>query len=87
MPLRTCVACRAVLEKDSLVRLVARDGAVVVDHTRAAPGRGAYLCPSVACVEKAARSAPWHRALRTGVRSPDPETLRGIVTDSGGDRK
>lgn len=87
MPVRTCVACRAALEKGSLVRLVARAGAVEVDSTGRAPGRGAYICPSTACVEKAARSAPWARALRTSVRPPGLDELRRAVQGAGGERK
>jgi predicted RNA-binding protein YlxR (DUF448 family) len=45
VPLRTCVACGARTAKGSLVRIVApRQGAVEVDVTGKAHGRGAYLC-------------------------------------------
>ena len=50
VPLRTCVACGKKTEKEALVRLVARpDGAVEVDPSGKAPGRGAYVCRDGGC--------------------------------------
>ncbi len=47
VPLRTCVACGTKTAKGSLVRIVApQQGAVGVDVTGKAHGRGAYLCRS-----------------------------------------
>jgi predicted RNA-binding protein YlxR (DUF448 family) len=53
-PLRTCVGCRTVAPKATLVRFVrVRAGALDVDPTGSAPGRGAYVHPDEGCMERA----------------------------------
>jgi predicted RNA-binding protein YlxR (DUF448 family) len=48
------------------VRIVAGpDGAVRVDTTGRAPGRGAYVCSNVGCLEQAIRLRRIGAALRT----------------------
>jgi predicted RNA-binding protein YlxR (DUF448 family) len=49
------------------VRLVARDGRVVVDAAARLPGRGAWLHPASACLETAISRKAFGRALRTTV--------------------
>ncbi|TMF45605.1 MAG: YlxR family protein [Chloroflexi bacterium] len=67
-PVRTCVACRQEAGKRSLVRVV-RDvtGAVTIDATGRAPGRGAYLHRDAACVEIARKKKALDRALKASV--------------------
>jgi predicted RNA-binding protein YlxR (DUF448 family) len=63
-PQRTCVGCRQVRGKGDLVRIArATSGSVVVDRTGHADGRGAYVCPDQACIERARRRLAG--ALRT----------------------
>ncbi len=51
-PQRTCVGCRKIRPKATLVRLVRRaDGTVVADAR--GPGRGVYVCVEALCVERA----------------------------------
>ena len=65
VPERTCVACRRTRPRDEMVRIARRpDGAVVVDRSGRAAGRGAYVCPEASCAERAPRRLA--RALRTG---------------------
>jgi predicted RNA-binding protein YlxR (DUF448 family) len=65
-PVRTCVGCRTRAPAPELLRVVARDGAVVPDKGRREPGRGAHLHPTVACLELAERRRAFPRALRVG---------------------
>jgi len=71
---RTCVACRRTGGPDDLVRLVADpDGRVVPDLAGRLPGRGAWTCPTAACVQVLeGRRALLARALRADV---DPAGL------------
>ncbi|GAB4559862.1 MAG: YlxR family protein [Anaerolineae bacterium] len=49
-PQRTCIACRQVREKRSLVRIVRTpEGEIVIDPTGKRSGRGAYLCRARTC--------------------------------------
>jgi predicted RNA-binding protein YlxR (DUF448 family) len=67
-PARTCVACRREAAKSDLIRLVRRpDGAVVVDRTGRAPGRGAYLHRTADCIESARKKRALERALGSAV--------------------
>ena len=63
-PVRTCVGCRARVPAGQLLRVVARDGAVVPDSGRPQPGRGAHLHPTADCLELAERRRAFPRALR-----------------------
>ncbi len=63
-PVRTCVGCRRRAPAAELLRVVARDGAVVPDPAHRLPGRGAHLHPVVACLDLAERRKAFPRALR-----------------------
>lgn len=67
-PVRTCVGCRERAAQSELLRLVARDGALLPDPERRMPGRGAYVHPTEQCWRRAERRRPWARALRTGAQ-------------------
>lgn len=56
-PKRTCVGCRAALEKRAGVRLVsAPDDSVVADLAGKSFGRGAWVHPTPECIARAVRS-------------------------------
>ncbi|MCE5203803.1 MAG: YlxR family protein [Coriobacteriales bacterium] len=76
-PLRTCLACGRQATKREFVRIVRTpDGDVVVDPTGRRNGRGAYVCPSTECFEKAVRKNKFDAALRVSLRDDDVERLR-----------
>jgi predicted RNA-binding protein YlxR (DUF448 family) len=62
--IRTCIGCGVRTAKSDLLRVVAVDGEVVADPAARRPGRGAYLHPSVDCLERARRRRAIPRALR-----------------------
>lgn len=77
VPQRTCVACRQVLAKRQLVRLVrGPNGEVVVDPTGKANGRGAYLHNQGSCWEQALKTGALDRALKVTISDADRATLR-----------
>ena len=55
IPERRCVGCGEKKQKRELIRIVrlAGDGGVELDPTGKKSGRGAYICPSKACLKKA----------------------------------
>ncbi|GGF38507.1 DNA-binding protein [Marmoricola endophyticus] len=65
---RTCVGCRERATKRELLRVVtgvdAHGDAVVPDPRATAPGRGAHLHPTSACLALAVRRRAFPRALR-----------------------
>jgi len=81
-PQRTCVACRRVDDKRAFVRMVRdRDGEVHVDPTGKAPGRGASVCPTLACFESAVSGKRLASALRVSLIEEDVERLRREFED------
>ncbi|MGI6216714.1 MAG: RNase P modulator RnpM [Coriobacteriales bacterium] len=76
-PMRTCCACGRQDVKGELLRIVRRsDGIVKLDPSGREPGRGAYVCPDVACLEKAIAQHRLEKALRITVRPQDCDGLR-----------
>jgi len=63
-PIRTCVGCGARAAKSDLLRLVAAGNNIVPDSAGRLPGRGAYLHPSLECLNRAQRRKALARALR-----------------------
>ncbi|MBO9520246.1 MAG: YlxR family protein [Nocardioidaceae bacterium] len=79
-PVRTCIGCRERAAKRELLRVTLRTGgdgslAVVPDPAGTAPGRGAHLHPTSACLELAVRRRAFGRALRSA-GSPSVDELR-----------
>ncbi len=63
-----CVACREMRPKREMVRVVRTPaGAVILDPTGKANGRGAYVDPTPACVEEARRGKRLDAALEVAV--------------------
>jgi hypothetical protein len=68
VPQRTCVGCRQVRTKSDLVRIVRTPlRRVVLDVTGKLPGRGAYLCRNVRCLDIAVKQNRLPRALGVAV--------------------
>ncbi len=67
-PMRMCVGCREMKEKRELLRVVrSPEGIVSIDHKGKAPGRGAYICKSEACLTRAVKQKQLERALETKI--------------------
>ena len=60
VPQRTCVGCRQVLAKRTLIRVVRTAEGVRVDPTGKAAGRGAYLHNLRSCWERGLKGALAH---------------------------
>ena len=68
IPMRMCVGCRAMKPKKELVRIACnKEGEITVDPTGKAPGRGAYVCRSRACLERAVKTRALERAFSVKV--------------------
>lgn len=61
--IRTCIACGSRARKGDLLRLTATEEGYVQRDPRGR-GRGAYVCPEKACLEKASDRKRIARALR-----------------------
>ena len=62
---RTCCGCGQIFDKKELIRVVRTpEGAVILDSTGKANGRGAYLCRKSECLQLAVKKRALQRALK-----------------------
>ena len=78
IPQRTCVACREVLPKRSMIRIVRTSNGVRIDPTGKLAGRGAYLHDQRSCWDKGLKGALAH-ALRVDLAPGDREELMNFA--------
>ncbi|HSR48466.1 MAG TPA: YlxR family protein [Anaerolineales bacterium] len=78
IPQRTCVGCREVLPKRTLIRIVRDADGVRIDPSGKAPGRGAYLHDRRSCWENGLRGS-LARALKTELTPQARQVLEGAL--------
>ena len=74
-----CIACRKKKPKKELVRIVASDDGLFADETGKAPGRGAYICPAVECLDKAKKTKAFSRMLETPLNEDDYNAIKRVI--------
>ena len=80
MPQRSCTGCNLKKDKKDLIRIVKdKTGKISVYKTGKAPGRGAYLCNSTECLEKAKKTKRLERALDTTIGEEIYKELRSVI--------
>ena len=80
IPQRTCIGCMQSKNKNELLRIVKQnDGQIFVDKTGKANGRGAYICNSVDCLEKAIKLKRLEKKFETKIYDEIYEDLRGAI--------
>ncbi len=68
IPLRKCTGCGEMKPKKELVRVVkSPEGAIALDLTGRAPGRGAYVCPRRECLAAARRARRLEKAFSCAI--------------------
>lgn len=78
IPQRTCIACKEILAKRSLIRIVRTKDGVKIDPTGKLPGRGAYVHVSPSCWERALKG-PLAGALKMEFSDTDREQLMAMM--------
>lgn len=77
VPLRQCIGCGEMKPKKELVRIIKTpEDEIVLDITGKQNGRGAYICSSLSCLEKAQKSRALERALKMPVPGEIYESLK-----------
>ncbi len=68
IPLRKCNGCGEMKPKRELIRVVrSPEGEIALDLTGRKPGRGAYVCPSPACLQAARKARRLERAFACAI--------------------
>lgn len=84
VPMRMCVACREMKPKKELIRVVRTpEGEIAADETGRKNGRGAYLCRSEACLNKALKIRALDRALEQPLTEAAVDALRQVIAGGG----
>ncbi|GAB4448248.1 MAG: YlxR family protein [Anaerolineales bacterium] len=78
VPQRTCVGCREVLPKRTMIRIVRTAQGVQIDPTGKLAGRGAYLHDRRDCWERGLKGALAH-ALKTTISPQERATLENFM--------
>ncbi len=81
VPLRKCLGCNEMKPKKELLRVVRNSqGIISVDTTGKAQGKGAYICDSKQCFEKAKKTKAFNRAFKSDVPEEIYEGLMKELT-------
>lgn len=76
VPLRKCLGCNEMKNKKEMMRILkTMENEVVLDVTGKKNGRGAYLCRSKSCFEKAVKSKGLERSLKMPIPQEVYESL------------
>ena len=82
IPQRLCLGCNTGKDKNELIRVVkTKQGDIFLDKTGKANGRGAYICNSSACLEKAIKTRRISRALSCEIPEEVYQALRKAIED------
>ena len=76
IPLRQCIGCGEMKNKKEMIRILKTQGeSFILDATGRKNGRGAYLCPSRECLQKAVKSRGLDRSFKMSVPKDVYEAL------------
>ena len=82
IPLRKCIGCGEMKDKRELVRIVRnKEGKISVDLVGKKPGRGAYICKSIKCLDKAQKAKRLERAFSTRIEPEIYDTMRRELSE------
>lgn len=95
VPMRKCLGCGEMKPKRELIRVVRapsvtdEEGAVLqkgelsLDMTGKKPGRGAYVCPCLACLQQARKARRLERTFACRIPDELYDLLEKEMTDLG----
>ncbi len=76
IPLRQCIGCGESKNKKEMIRILRTpEGEFTLDATGRKNGRGAYLCPSKECLQKAIKGKGLERSFKMAIPKEVYETL------------
>lgn len=82
IPMRMCTGCMEMKPKKELVRVVKnKDGEVSMDLTGKKPGRGAYVCRQIECLEKSFKTKRLEKNLEVKISEELYQKLKGEIAN------
>ena len=77
IPMRQCTGCREMKNKKEMMRVLKTpENEILLDTTGRKNGRGAYLCISMECLNKAENNHGIERALKTEIHLKVDEAVK-----------
>ncbi|MCX7923892.1 MAG: YlxR family protein [Clostridia bacterium] len=84
--MRMCLGCQEMKSKKELIRIVkSKENDISVDFVGKKPGRGAYICKSVTCLEKAKKGRRLEKAFSSPISEEIYGTLKQQLEESNGE--
>ncbi len=76
IPMRQCIGCGEMKSKKEMIRVIkTAENEILLDATGRKNGRGAYLCPSMECMQKAIKTRGLERSFKMAIPAEVYETL------------
>ncbi|MBQ3666278.1 MAG: YlxR family protein [Lachnospiraceae bacterium] len=80
IPMRQCVGCREMKPKKEMIRVLkTADEGIIIDKTGKKNGRGAYICSSKECLEKAVKNHGLESSFKMKISDDVYELLKGNI--------
>ena len=84
IPQRQCVGCRMMKNKKELIRILKTDEGIIIDDTGKKNGRGAYLCISKECLQKARKNKGLERSFKMSIPNEVYDSLEKEFDEENG---
>ena len=83
IPMRMCLGCGEMKPKRELIRVVkSKEGDISLDLTGKKSGRGAYICKSVECFEKARKARKFERSFSCMISEDIYNSMEGALREN-----
>ena len=83
IPMRMCLGCNEMKPKKELIRVVrSPEGEISLDTTGKKSGRGAYICKSVECFEKARKARKFERSFSCMISEDIYNSMEGELREN-----
>ena len=77
---RTCMGCNKKRQKQELLRIVKnKQGEISIDIEGKKPGRGAYICKNINCLEKLQKSKRFQKSFGMGLPDELIEKIGSVL--------
>lgn len=81
VPQRQCTGCGEMKTKKEMIRVLkTTENEILIDATGKKNGRGAYLCPSMECFDKARKNKGLERSFKMSIPDEVYEQLKKELT-------
>jgi len=82
VPMRQCIGCCEMKNKREMLRILkTTEGEITIDVTGKKNGRGAYICASKECFEKAVKNRGLERSFKMSIPKEVYENLEKELND------